>query len=104
MAKLYLSSRDTVATCDQNQGPEVPVGVPKAVQEQTESRHNKAKSHQRETGANPCKEGPLDSQGIAQVGFRLYFRWRTHSCPPVACLDFRVETLRLMLPKSGLAA
>src|SRR2546428_11496950 len=49
---------------------------------QTESRHNKTKSHQRKTGANPCEEGPLCSERIAQVGSLTHLFWCVHVIVP----------------------
>jgi hypothetical protein len=46
----------------------------KVPQEQTESRHNKNKSHQGQASANSCKESLLGSQSVAQVRRMGFFR------------------------------
>ena len=48
------------------------------LEKEAESRHHKAKSHQRQTGANPGKESPLGSQQITQVRTRRYVCGRGH--------------------------
>jgi len=48
------------------------------LEKETEPRHHKAKSHQRQTRANPGKESPLGSQQITQVRPRGDVRGRRH--------------------------